>query len=293
MRLNADELEAEVKAYKAANPPDFRSQLQWLRPTILGFYLDGYSKKSTYEFLKGAGLIQCSQLAFYRWLAKHMDLEAEGRTHVAATLLQASERATPAKPAQQGSAAAAIVSHAKQSSPVPSGEPSGGASLQSAENVDATVSDESHPGDVSHAKRVSEPQSNVSGPGGSSESAPPDSPVLHAKRGDPEPETNGTQGRATPAETAQQEGASAKPASEASALPVPSASSCESSLSTTQETSVKSTLGKAPISDEKRRQLVEFARQQVKELERNDMGAIADRALARLNQRDRNGGREG
>ncbi|MDP9902420.1 hypothetical protein [Variovorax ginsengisoli] len=101
VRMDEEELNAKVKAFKSANPPDAKARLEWLRPTILGFYLDGYTKRRTFEFLSSEGLVSCSLLGFYRWIAKHMDLEAEARAHLAAMAGGSSDRETTAKPVRQ------------------------------------------------------------------------------------------------------------------------------------------------------------------------------------------------
>lgn len=77
MRVTDEELRSLERAFMDANPPDAAVQLQWLRPTILNFFRDGYSKKLTFQFLKNADLVRCSQATFYRWVSKNMDFAAE------------------------------------------------------------------------------------------------------------------------------------------------------------------------------------------------------------------------
>ena len=77
MRVTDEELRSLERAFKDANPPDATVQLQWLRPTILNFFRDGYSKRLTFQFLKSADLVRCSQATFYRWVSNNMDFEPE------------------------------------------------------------------------------------------------------------------------------------------------------------------------------------------------------------------------
>jgi hypothetical protein len=60
----------------------------------------------------------------------------------------------------------------------------------------------------------------------------------------------------------------------------------KTTLSTTQKTPVKSTYDKGKVSADERRRLVTLLDEQLAEMERNTLGAVSDRALARLNQRD-------
>lgn len=76
-----EELRQKEDAFKRKRPPDFLGYLTRLRPTLVRFYLDGYSKRSMFDFLEGEGIVSCSRPTFYRWLANHMDFEREAREY--------------------------------------------------------------------------------------------------------------------------------------------------------------------------------------------------------------------
>lgn len=65
--------------FKSKHPPDSTTYLEQLRPTLLRFFLDGYSRKLTFEFLKGANLVACSYVTFSRWVKANVDFVAEAR----------------------------------------------------------------------------------------------------------------------------------------------------------------------------------------------------------------------
>ena len=292
-RKDESSLIALEQAFIAEHSPT--GGLDAVRPTIIRFYLQGQSKLLTFRFLQSAGLVSCSQRTFFRWIANNMNLEAEAQAYLqeqkaadgGEALDRSSKRGEAAEPPGEERLGQARATPARyDAAPAEAGTPPiSHAKLEVTTSAPTALAPTSA-GNPALASAVSQADS-VSGS------------ISHAKLGGDRTNlddgTNDAQVRATPAETAQQENALTTAASKTKvASPHPAQDRSNPTLSTTQPTSVKSTQGKAPLSDDKRRQLVEFARQQTKELERNDMGAIADRVLARLDQRDKeNGGRDG
>ncbi|MDP9897343.1 hypothetical protein J2W32_006500 [Variovorax boronicumulans] len=76
-----EELRKREDAFKRERPPDSLGYLTRLKPTLVRFYLDGYSRRSMFDFLVGEGIVSCSRPTFYRWLASHMDFEREAREY--------------------------------------------------------------------------------------------------------------------------------------------------------------------------------------------------------------------
>ena len=100
MTLPSDEelrrLEEEFKKKRA---PDTVSYIARLVPTIVRFYLDGYSRQATYDFLRGQSLISCSRTAFYKWLEANVNLAAEAQSYLEAQR-RAEEGSGGAKPSR-------------------------------------------------------------------------------------------------------------------------------------------------------------------------------------------------
>ncbi|MGJ7523722.1 hypothetical protein ACSFA0_24820 [Variovorax sp. LT1P1] len=292
-RKDESPLIALEQAFIAEHSPT--GGLDAVRPTIIRFYLQGQSKLLTFRFLQSAGLVSCSQRTFFRWIANNMNLEAEAQAYLqdqkaadgSEALDRSSERGEAAEPPGEERLGQARATPARYDA-APAGAsnpPISHAKLEASADVPAGSSAPAHSGAEASVSTTADADSM-------SES------ISHAKLGGvgmkPNDGPTDAQVRATPAETAQQENALTTVASKPNVASPRPPDQSNSTLSTTQQTSVKSTQGKAPMSDEKRRQLVEFLRQQTSDLERNDMGATADRALARLNQRDmENGGRDG
>lgn len=77
-----EEIQTRIARFKSANPPDSVSYLERLRPAIIGFHVDGYSRAMMFKGLTAERLISCSRTAFYRWLDANVDLNQEARAFV-------------------------------------------------------------------------------------------------------------------------------------------------------------------------------------------------------------------
>lgn len=136
--LSESELEARFTAFKKANPPDSMDYLERLRPLLIRFHLDGYSRAAMFRFLKAENLVSCHAATFYRWLSDNVDFKAEARawlekqSSAAETEMRSMPSAPPAsmppkraaaegQPAEQGRAArAARAGPAAQAGPASS-----------------------------------------------------------------------------------------------------------------------------------------------------------------------------
>lgn len=77
-----EELKQREDAFKKGRRPDSLGYLTRLRPTLMRFYLDGYSKRSMFDFLTAETLIRCSQATFYRWLIDNVNFEVESAEYL-------------------------------------------------------------------------------------------------------------------------------------------------------------------------------------------------------------------
>lgn len=118
-----EELKQREDAFKKGRRPDSLGYLTRLRPTLMRFYLDGYSKKSMFDFLTAETLIRCSQATFYRWLTDNVNFEIESAEYLRQEgLARSVVRAdvAPPKTAEGDSAKAAITQDQAQTAAVQS-----------------------------------------------------------------------------------------------------------------------------------------------------------------------------
>lgn len=118
MKIPSDEeLRLKEEAFKKGRRPDSLGYLSRLRPTLLRFYLDGYSRKSMFDFLTAEGILECSKATFFRWLASNVDFDREAREYEEKNRLAGEGARTPAAADVSGGGDPAIAKAERPPSP--------------------------------------------------------------------------------------------------------------------------------------------------------------------------------
>jgi len=97
-----EEIESRIARFKSENPPDSSSYLERLRPALIKFHLDGYSRAAMFRGLSTERLIFCSRSTFYKWMVANVALQEEASAFLEVQRMQSrsgsteSYRSTPA-----------------------------------------------------------------------------------------------------------------------------------------------------------------------------------------------------